>query len=143
MFNEGDWTCSGCGNTNWARRSTCNMCNQPKPGTVDTNREGNAGGFKVLCSSSILRGDETFVGREPTQPCPSSLTLQFAQLIHGAIHADLALWSCVQELDEAEIEEARRRRQQLENDDSEMCEETPVGAEILHIPHCNPKEALA
>ena len=47
MFNEGDWTCSGCGNTNWARRSTCNMCNQPKPGTVDTNREGNAGGFKV------------------------------------------------------------------------------------------------
>lgn len=48
MFNEGDWTCSGCGNTNWARRSTCNMCNQPKPGTVDTNREGNAGGFKVL-----------------------------------------------------------------------------------------------
>ncbi|EIE25454.1 hypothetical protein COCSUDRAFT_61671 [Coccomyxa subellipsoidea C-169] len=73
MFNEGDWTCSGCGNTNWARRSTCNMCNQPKPGTVDTNREGNAGGFK--------------------------------------------------ELDEAEIEEARRRRQQLENDDSEMYDE--------------------
>ena len=51
MFAEGDWTCSGCGNTNWARRSTCNMCNQPKPGTVDTNREGNAGGFKVLVPS--------------------------------------------------------------------------------------------
>ncbi len=29
---------------------------------------------------------------------------------------------CLQELDEAEIEEARRRRQQLENDDSEMYE---------------------
>ncbi len=28
----------------------------------------------------------------------------------------------LQELDEAEIEEARRRRQQLENDDSEMYE---------------------
>lgn len=27
----------------------------------------------------------------------------------------------LQELDEAEIEDARRRRQQLENDDSEMC----------------------
>ena len=47
MFKEGDWTCSGCGNTNWARRNTCNMCNTPKPGTVDTNREGHAGGFKV------------------------------------------------------------------------------------------------
>ena len=27
----------------------------------------------------------------------------------------------MQELDEAEVEEARRRRQQYENDDSEMC----------------------
>ena len=50
MFAAGDWTCSGCGNTNWARRNTCNMCNTPKPGTVDVNREGTAGGFKVAHS---------------------------------------------------------------------------------------------
>ena len=47
LFSDADWTCTSCGNTNWARRSTCNLCNGPKPGTVDQNREGLGGGFKV------------------------------------------------------------------------------------------------
>lgn len=45
-FAPGDWTCTGCGNVNWERRKACNQCNTPKPGTVDTNREGAGGGFK-------------------------------------------------------------------------------------------------
>ncbi|PRP78374.1 putative RNA-binding protein cabeza [Planoprotostelium fungivorum] len=28
----GDWTCPGCGNTNWARRHECNKCHMSKPG---------------------------------------------------------------------------------------------------------------
>jgi len=27
----GDWVCSGCRNTNWARRSSCNRCKMPRP----------------------------------------------------------------------------------------------------------------
>lgn len=75
MFKEGDWTCSGCGNTNWARRNTCNMCNTPKPGTVDTNREGHAGGFKVGTSivwglqNNLLCWDYIGLGLPACRPC--------------------------------------------------------------------------
>lgn len=30
LFSAEDWQCSKCGNVNWARRQTCNMCNAPK-----------------------------------------------------------------------------------------------------------------
>nr|CAH8862926.1 unnamed protein product [Trichobilharzia regenti] len=41
-----DWVCSDpkCGNVNWARRNTCNVCNAPKI-DVQGERTGYGGGF--------------------------------------------------------------------------------------------------
>jgi RNA-binding protein FUS len=44
LFAPGDWTCGSCMNTNWERRSKCNQCGAPKPGTGDQRREGQVGG---------------------------------------------------------------------------------------------------
>eukprot|EP00899_Mesostigma_viride_P002763 jgi/Mesvir1/12488/Mv10244-RA.1 len=48
LFGPNDWNCSMCGNTNWAKRDKCNICNTPRPGTVVDHREGRGGGFKEL-----------------------------------------------------------------------------------------------
>jgi len=45
LFSADDWQCSKCSNINWARRTTCNVCNAPKVGP-DENRTGFGGGFK-------------------------------------------------------------------------------------------------
>jgi len=45
LFSADDWQCSKCSNINWARRSTCNVCNAPKVGPDET-RTGFGGGFK-------------------------------------------------------------------------------------------------
>jgi len=44
LFAADDWQCKTCGNVNWARRTTCNQCNQPKVGKVE-ERTGYGGGF--------------------------------------------------------------------------------------------------
>eukprot|EP00090_Calanus_glacialis_P017694 TRINITY_DN274_c0_g1_i1.p1 TRINITY_DN274_c0_g1~~TRINITY_DN274_c0_g1_i1.p1 ORF type:complete len:328 (-),score=102.20 TRINITY_DN274_c0_g1_i1:92-1075(-) len=44
LFSADDWQCTKCGNVNWARRSTCNMCNAPKLVEVE-ERTGLGGGF--------------------------------------------------------------------------------------------------
>jgi len=44
LFSAEDWQCGKCGNVNWARRSTCNVCNGPKF-SVEEERTGLGGGF--------------------------------------------------------------------------------------------------
>jgi len=44
LFSADDWQCTKCGNVNWARRSTCNMCNAPKLVEIE-ERTGLGGGF--------------------------------------------------------------------------------------------------
>jgi len=44
LFTAEDWACAKCGNVNWARRSTCNMCNAQKFTEVE-ERTGLGGGF--------------------------------------------------------------------------------------------------
>jgi len=44
LFTAEDWQCAKCGNVNWARRSTCNVCNAQKFTEVE-ERTGLGGGF--------------------------------------------------------------------------------------------------
>ncbi|KOB72387.1 putative zinc finger protein Ran-binding domain-containing protein [Operophtera brumata] len=44
LFNADDWQCNKCANVNWARRTTCNVCNAPKFGEVEA-RTGYGGGY--------------------------------------------------------------------------------------------------
>ncbi|CAH1170386.1 unnamed protein product [Phaedon cochleariae] len=44
LFSADDWQCNKCGNVNWARRQTCNVCNAPKFGEVE-ERTGFGGGY--------------------------------------------------------------------------------------------------
>nr|CAD7408157.1 unnamed protein product [Timema poppensis] len=44
LFSADDWQCNKCGNVNWARRQTCNMCNAPRFGEVE-ERTGYGGGY--------------------------------------------------------------------------------------------------
>lgn len=39
-FAADDWACPSCGNVNWMRRKTCNLCGAPKPGVWLPKRWG-------------------------------------------------------------------------------------------------------
>ncbi|KAK2178581.1 hypothetical protein NP493_538g01031 [Ridgeia piscesae] len=56
LFSADDWQCKTCGNVNWARRSTCNMCNAPKCGKIE-HRTGFGGGY-------MEREEVEYVARE-------------------------------------------------------------------------------
>nr|CAG4642826.1 EOG090X0ECZ [Evadne anonyx] len=55
LFSADDWMCTKCANVNWARRSTCNVCNAPKFGDVE-ERTGYGGGYNE-------RGNVEYVDR--------------------------------------------------------------------------------
>ncbi|MFH4975549.1 hypothetical protein AB6A40_002258 [Gnathostoma spinigerum] len=44
LFAAEDWSCTKCGNVNWARRTACNVCNAPKLGDLEV-RTGYGGGY--------------------------------------------------------------------------------------------------
>jgi hypothetical protein len=44
LFSADDWECKSCGNVNWAKRLTCNICNAPKFQKTEV-RTGAGGGF--------------------------------------------------------------------------------------------------
>lgn len=45
LFAPNDWVCPKCGNINWAKRQSCNVCNAPKISNEDP-RTGFCGGYK-------------------------------------------------------------------------------------------------
>ena len=47
-----------CGNVNWARRQTCNMCNAPKFGDLE-ERTGYGGGFNEREGVEYIHREES------------------------------------------------------------------------------------
>lgn len=58
LFSADDWQCGRCGNVNWARRQSCNMCNAPKFGEVE-ERTGLGGGYNERESVEYVEREES------------------------------------------------------------------------------------
>lgn len=56
LFAAEDWVCSKCGNVNWARRKTCNVCNAPKLADLE-KRTGYGGGFNDRQDIEYIKRD--------------------------------------------------------------------------------------
>jgi len=73
LFSAEDWACLMCGNVNWARRDTCNVCQHPRAGKNE-NRDGVGGGFKETGNVEYRRGKKRRRHRdETTQSVPPSM----------------------------------------------------------------------
>ncbi|CAG0884027.1 unnamed protein product [Cyprideis torosa] len=58
LFAAEDWQCPKCGNVNWARRSTCNLCNAPKF-IEEEARTGLGGGFNERENVEYIEREES------------------------------------------------------------------------------------
>ncbi|KAF2351612.1 Zinc finger RanBP2-type, partial [Trinorchestia longiramus] len=58
LFSADDWQCNKCGNVNWARRGTCNLCNAPKVGEVE-ERTGYGGGFNERTGVEYVQREDS------------------------------------------------------------------------------------
>eukprot|EP00697_Spironema_sp_BW2_P009582 gnl/Spiro4/24535_TR12164_c0_g3_i1.p2 gnl/Spiro4/24535_TR12164_c0_g3~~gnl/Spiro4/24535_TR12164_c0_g3_i1.p2 ORF type:complete len:182 (-),score=59.02 gnl/Spiro4/24535_TR12164_c0_g3_i1:146-691(-) len=65
---EGDWHCPGCQNVNFARRDTCNRCNEPRPADAHVVHANEA---QALAATQLAAGGGGTVWREGDWRCPN------------------------------------------------------------------------
>ncbi|XP_057861299.1 transcription initiation factor TFIID subunit 15 [Cryptomeria japonica] len=137
---EGDWLCpnTSCGNVNFAFRGVCNRCGTARP--AGSSGAGGMGGGRGRGRGNSESGRGRGVGGPPglfgpnDWPCPMCGNVNWAKRTkcnvcntskpghnEGGVRGGRA--GGYKELDEAEIEETRRRRREAEEDDGEMYDE--------------------
>ncbi|KAL3695549.1 hypothetical protein R1sor_009625 [Riccia sorocarpa] len=140
---EGDWPCPNpsCANINFAFRGVCNRCGTARPAGGSSGGGGGMGGGRGRGRGA---GADAGRGRGPGGPpglfgpndwnCPMCGNINWAKRTkcnicnttkpghnEGGVREGRA--GGYKEFDEAEIEETRRRRRELEDDDGEMYDE--------------------
>ncbi|KAG6545553.1 hypothetical protein Mapa_013155 [Marchantia paleacea] len=140
---EGDWPCPNpsCANINFAFRGVCNRCGTARPAGGSSGGAGGVGGGRGRGRGP---GTDAGRGRGPGGPpglfgpndwnCPMCGNINWAKRTkcnicnttkpghnEGGVREGRA--GGYKEFDEAEIEETRRRRRELEDDDGEMYDE--------------------
>lgn len=95
LFSAEDWQCNKCANVNWARRSTCNMCNAPKFLDVEErtgkfeiflimlpfDRAGKTMARVSVVSREVFLAKRRFLGFRPEALRVESLLFDFSILI--------------------------------------------------------------